>query len=138
MLARSLKAGLRGVDLREDGGQFVQTLWRPKRDGVAHIDRPSQQNRSGDGKSKAHNEAHDALSWSEQRIMETCLASPRTAPELLMVLGYVARTEDFKRGLESLIAMSLLEMSMPGKPRSKSQKYRLTDKGRAWLASAKP
>ena len=35
------------------------------------------------------------------------------------------------------IALGLLEMTIPDKPRSSRQKYRLTDKGRAWLASAK-
>ncbi len=149
MLARCRKAGLRGVEFREDGGQFVQTLWRPQRDRVAHIDRPSRSARSGAGKNKAHNEAHeahdeahegghDSISWSERRIMETCLVSPHSAPELLTALGYAARTGNFKRGLKRLIAMTLLEMSMPGKPRSRLQKYRLTDKGRSWMASAKP
>jgi ATP-dependent DNA helicase RecG len=70
--------------------------------------------------------------------METCLVSPRSAPELLTALGYAARTGNFKRGLKHLITMALLEMSMPGKPRSKSQKYRLTDKGRAWMANVSP
>ena len=62
--------------------------------------------------------------------MESCLASTRSTPELLTALGYAVRTGNFKRGLTRLIAMDLLEMSMPGKPRSKNQKYRLTAKGR--------
>ncbi|MEI8242987.1 MAG: hypothetical protein WCI17_06940 [bacterium] len=32
----------------------------------------------------------------------------------------------------------LIAMTIPDKPRSSRQKYRLTDKGRAWFASAKP
>ena len=32
----------------------------------------------------------------------------------------------------------LIAMTIPDKPRSSRQKYRLTHKGRAWLASAKP
>ncbi len=151
MLARCHKAGLRGVEFREDGGQFVQTLWRPKRDRLHTLPPPSRSPRSGAGKRKAydeayeahdeahetHDEAHEPISWSERRIMETCLVSARCTPELLTALGYAARTGNFKRGLKRLIAMALLEMSMPGKPRSKNQKYRLTDKGRAWLAETK-
>ena len=87
---------------------------------------------------EAHDEAHESISWSERRIMETCLVSPRSAPELLTALGYAARTGNFKRGLKRLIVMELMEMSMPGKPRSKGQKYRLTAKGRAWRAASKP
>jgi hypothetical protein len=47
------------------------------------------------------------------------------------------RTRNFRDGLKHLIALDMLEMSMPDSPRSKNQRYRLTGKGRAWLA-AKP
>jgi DNA-binding PadR family transcriptional regulator len=35
------------------------------------------------------------------------------------------------------MSMELLQMSMHDKPRRKNQKYRLTEKGRVWLAEAK-
>ncbi len=34
--------------------------------------------------------------------------------------------------------VSLLNSTIPDKPTSRLQKYRLTDKGRAWLARQKP
>ncbi|MCX5810688.1 MAG: hypothetical protein NTX36_15185 [Proteobacteria bacterium] len=39
--------------------------------------------------------------------------------------------------LKPLIQVELLERTIPDKPTSRLQKYRLTDKGRAWLADAK-
>jgi len=66
-----------------------------------------------------------------------CLPEPRSTPELLTALGYAVRTRNFRDGLKHLIALDMLEMSMPDSPRSKNQRYRLTGKGRAWLA-AKP
>jgi hypothetical protein len=33
---------------------------------------------------------------------------------------------------------SLIEYTIPDKPNSSLQKYRLTDKGRAWIAGRKP
>ena len=68
--------------------------------------------------------------------MEACRSSSRTAPELLKALGYQARTGNFNLGLKHLIAMDLLAMTIPSRPRSKHQKYRLTTKGKAWLATA--
>ncbi|MDO8804973.1 MAG: hypothetical protein Q7R35_11105 [Elusimicrobiota bacterium] len=98
------------------------------------LTRPLSQSAGGLEKAhEAHDEAHEPISWSERRLMEACSAAPQSTPELLTALGYAVRTGNFKRGLKRLIAIELLEMSMPGKPRSKSQKYRLTVKGRAWL-----
>lgn len=96
--------------------------------------------KAGDGQHKAHeayDEAHEPISLSERRIMAACLVSPQSSPELLTALGYTARTGNFKRGLKNLIALNLLEMNMPDTPRSKNQKYRLTEKGRTWLAERK-
>lgn len=36
--------------------------------------------------------------------------------------------------LSPLLADDLLEMTNPHKPKSRLQKYRISDKGRAWLA----
>jgi len=35
-----------------------------------------------------------------------------------------------------LLVAELVEMTVPDKPRSRLQKYRLTEKGRAWLKLA--
>jgi ATP-dependent DNA helicase RecG len=117
-------AGVRAPEFRQDGGQFVQTLWRPASAASERVEAH-----------EAHDEAHDPISWSERRIMAACLAAPRSTVELLATLGYTMRTGNFKRGLKKLLALHLLEMSMPDSPRSKNQMYRLTDKGRAWLAA---
>ena len=131
-------ANVRAPDFRQDGGQFIQTLWRPKTTASPQGDRPSQATQSDNGQNKAHDEAHDEahdpISWSEHRIMAACLTAPRSTPNLLATLGYAMRTGNFKRGLKNLIALNLLEMSMPDSPRSKNQTYRLTEKGREWLA----
>jgi ATP-dependent DNA helicase RecG len=145
MIKLCREAGVRAPAFRQDGGQFVQTLWRPKAVVAAQSDQPSrptrQAIRSIVSQSKAHDEAHDEahepISWVEHRIMEACQDSSRSTPELLSVLGYAVRTGNFKRGLKRLIAMDLLEMSMPGKPRSRNQNYRLSAKGRIWLAKEK-
>jgi predicted transcriptional regulator len=40
--------------------------------------------------------------------------------------------------LDQLLTDGLLERTLPDKPKSRLQKYRLTEKGRAWLAAQAP
>ncbi len=84
---------------------------------------------------EAHDEAHDAsavnLSGTERRILIACGRGPQKASELLSTLGYESRTGNFKRSLNRLIDSRILERTLGRAPRSRNQKYRLTDKGRA-------
>ncbi|TLU81693.1 MAG: hypothetical protein FDX21_11530 [Chlorobium sp.] len=49
--------------------------------------------------------------------------------DLRLAAGYSSRSGNFKRSLEKLIDKGLIEMTIPDKPRSKKQSYRLTEKG---------
>lgn len=134
MMRLCRQTGLREPAFRMDGGQFVQTLWRP-----VLISAPARKahDEAHDG---AHDEAHDGMpetvAWTEQRILEACRSTPQSTPELLAALGYAMRTGNFKRGLKRLLSVGLLEPSVPGKQRSKNQKYRLTEKGHECLTTS--
>jgi hypothetical protein len=43
-----------------------------------------------------------------------------------------------KNYLHAALAEGIVQPTIPDKPTSRFQKYRLTAKGRAWLAGAKP
>jgi len=58
--------------------------------------------------------------------------------ELMGVLHLRDRMHFAREYLLPTLHTGLIEMTIPDKPNSRLQKYRLTDKGRAWLASAKP
>lgn len=53
---------------------------------------------------------------------------------LQSALGLSDRKSFRERYLRPALADGLIEMTIPGKPNSRLQKYRLTDKGRLWLA----
>lgn len=53
------------------------------------------------------------------------------------VVGIKDKKHFFKTYLLPSIATGMVTMTIPGKPNSRAQKYRLTDKGRAWLKSSK-
>jgi len=77
-------------------------------------------------------------------------ASARRILELLSVRGELGNAEILsafelksrrrlrETYLEPALRESLIEYTIPDKPTSSLQKYRLTDKGRAWLAGRKP
>ena len=117
MLARCRKAGLRGVEFREDGGQFFQTLWRPKTD-------PSAQDNTQD---------------TAQVTKMLRAATGGGSREQLQVAAGMKHREHFRKAyVEPLMTAGWLERTIPDKPNSRLQKYRLTEKGRTWLATAKP
>lgn len=53
--------------------------------------------------------------------------------ELVKTLGLKSKTGSIKRTLKELLSRELIEYTIPEKPKSRSQKYRLTRKGRSFL-----
>jgi hypothetical protein len=53
---------------------------------------------------------------------------------LQSALGLSDRKSFRERYLKPALANGLIEMTIPDKPNSRLQQYRLTDKGRQWLA----
>lgn len=78
-------------------------------------------------------EAQAELTTIETRLLQACSKEPQDGRSLLSAAGYSSRTGNFKRSLDKLLVDCLIEMTLPDKPRSSKQKYRLTDKGRQWL-----
>ncbi len=124
MIERCKAQGLPEPAFRLEDGSFVLVLRRPE--GA----RSEVHDQAHD---EAHDEAHEPISDIERRILQTCLEHPRSTHDLLGALGYETRTGNFKNALAHILEAGLLEMTLPDRPRSKNQRYRLTDKGRRWL-----
>jgi ATP-dependent DNA helicase RecG len=52
----------------------------------------------------------------------------------LSELGLKSKTGYLKRDIKGLMEENLIEYTIPDKPQSRLQKYRLTDEGRRFLA----
>ena len=74
-----------------------------------------------------------ALSRHQVRILEKCIEET-TLLELMAISGRSDRTKFWQQVLNPLLMDCLIEMTIPDKLKSSLQKYRLTDKGRTWLA----
>ena len=56
----------------------------------------------------------------------------------MAVVGRSNRTKFRDQVLNPMLESGLIEMTIPDKPTSRLQKYRLTEKGRAWLRKVQP
>lgn len=123
MIGLCQAANLPAPHFRQDGGQFVQTLWRPK--GVKLGPSEAQETQVG---------TKLALSRHQVIILHKC-REEKGLVDLMAITGRTDRTKFRRQVLASLLAEGLIEMTVPDKPQSRNQKYRLTDKGHAWLSA---
>jgi predicted HTH transcriptional regulator len=72
---------------------------------------------------------------SEVRRLLQRVETESTRTEIQSRLGLRGRANFEERYLKPALALGLLEMTHPEKRRSRLQEYRLSDKGRAWLAA---
>jgi ATP-dependent DNA helicase RecG len=70
-----------------------------------------------------------------ERILFILSRSEASASELLSELGLKSKTGYLKRDIKRLMDENLIEYTIPDKPISRLQKYRLTEKGRQLVAT---
>ncbi len=124
MIRRCVKAGLPEPEFTVPQG-FVTTVWRAA---LAEQYRVQAGVQAG---------VQAELPVKDIAMLQACVREAATSRELWIVAGYSTRTRSFEKQLGRLLADELLEMTVPDKPRSPLQKYRLTDKGRAALSGPK-
>ena len=77
--------------------------------------------------------AKSALSWHHVATLLAFAETARTIKELMELLEWKDRTKFRTKYITPLLDLELLQMTVPGKPRSSKQQYYLTAKGRAFL-----
>ena len=84
----------------------------------------------------AHDEAHDArptLTETETSNLATLTRKPRSRSEIADQLGLSNRSGHMYKSIDRLRSLGMVDLTLPDKPQSKSQKMRITDRGRARL-----
>lgn len=103
MIARCCEAGLPASEFRQSGGQFIQTLGRPRSEATPEV-------------------------TPEDRLVRA-LVGEMTRQQLQRALG-LRDDEQFRKAyLQPALDAGLIEMTIPNKPRSSRQKYRVTAEG---------
>ncbi|MCP4574776.1 MAG: AAA family ATPase [Deltaproteobacteria bacterium] len=72
-------------------------------------------------------------SRDQVEILRNCL-NEKGILELMAIAGRTSRTKFRNQVLKPLLDAGVIEMTIPEKPRSSKQRYRLTAKGKEWLA----
>ncbi len=79
----------------------------------------------------------DEIAQVHRQILSSCSTSPLSSAEIASALGHKQLSGNLRKAIPQLRIAGLLQYTIPEKPNSRLQRYRLTAKGRA-LLSAKP
>jgi ATP-dependent DNA helicase RecG len=115
-----------GADPEMIEGDIFRTIVKVPEFGVTG-EKPVAPEVARDAGSEAQSEAQSA------GIVRSLASGPLSARELVDKLGLKSKTGALKRSLHELLNRGLAEYTIPGKPNSRLQKYRLTEKGRKVL-----
>lgn len=127
-------AGLPPPEFRQELGQVIQILRRPKPKAVAVP--AGGAGRSGSG-SESRSESWRVRSewrpeWGAEsvhhRIMVALAAAPASRSEIAAAIGHKSITGSLRQALADLMADGFVEYTIPQKPNSRLQKYRLATK----------
>ena len=77
------------------------------------------------------------MTEAARSILVASAAGARAAADLSRALGYSTRTGNFKKALGKLLSLGFLEQTIPDKPQSSKQRYRITPLGREFLKKDK-
>jgi Fic family protein len=82
-----------------------------------------------------HRDKHQVeLTDTQYAVLQSLKTKPLSRKEIFAAIGMNGDSRSFKRHIEPLLDMGLIEMTVPEKPNSRLQKYRLTDAGKRKFA----
>ncbi len=146
IIDRCTAAGLRAPEFRQDEGHFVQTLWRdPNRQAATQAakqaitqDNPLVNDILSELAAALGVPATQVTKQAAGQVTNLLQAAiePATRESLQEAMGLQNREHFRQTYLEPLLKAGWLERTIPGKPTSPHQRYRLTATARARLANA--
>lgn len=113
------------------------TFW-PVRENEAAQDQPKTRPRPARQlKTASASPITDHYQSLPEKVVSLLVEGSRSASEISTAMGQKRVSGQLKVVLGGLLTKQQVELTIPDKPRSRYQRYRLTEKGRAWLAAQK-
>jgi ATP-dependent DNA helicase RecG len=142
MIFRCKQAGLPAPEFRQEGGQFIQTLWRPNPAVTPQVD--SGRKRLNENLLQelagalglTTPQVTTQVTTQVEKLLGATANEARSREELQRATGMIDREHFRKTYVEPLVMAGWLERTIPEKPTSRLQKYRLAAKGRDWFIGA--
>jgi predicted HTH transcriptional regulator len=137
MIRRCRKAGLPEPEILLDGGSFVLTVRRPATGSATQSVTPSGPGQDQGGqlesqlKSRLESRLESALA---AKVMLAIRPQPLGKAAIAPILGHKTVSGELHKQIKRMVDDGLIEPTIPEKPTSRLQKYRLTAKGQALLA----
>ena len=112
-------------EVRTESGKEPRPGWRPESKG-----KPSSESRPESGPRSELGPESESV---ERRVLTFLGRGPLSRSAISKALGHRSVSGGFKKAIQSLMTEGLIEYVIPGKPNSRLQKYRLTERGRTHL-----
>jgi len=91
----------------------------------------AEQEKHQDKHQDRHQDKHQVeLSAAQIAVLKVIVNKDLPRKEIFAAVGMSGDSRSFKRNIEPLLAIGLIEMTIPDKPNSKLQKYRITETGK--------
>ncbi|MGI1659242.1 MAG: Fic family protein [Desulfitobacterium sp.] len=74
------------------------------------------------------------MSDTQIEVLKALEGRTLSRKDIFATIGMNSASRSFKRYMEPLLADGFIEMTVPDKPNSRLQKYRLTDSGKAFIS----
>ena len=123
------KAGLRPPEFRLENGFFILTVWRKKASGKPES--PTQSPTKSPTKSPTQSPTQSADPVS--RVLTLLKNTDLSSSEIMIALELKHRPTFRENYLHPALERGFIEYTIPDKPNSRLQKYRLTKKGAEYL-----
>lgn len=146
MIARCKQAGLPAPEFRQDGGQFIQRLRRPSPAVTPQVTPQVDSGRNWFNERSLQElsitlglttpQVTPQVAMQVEKMLDAAANEARSREELQSAAGMIDREHFRKAYVEPLVTAGWLERTIPYKPTSRLQKYRLTARGRDWLVGA--
>lgn len=128
MIRRCKAAGLAEPEIRLDGGCFVLTIRREMSESGAHETQVGEQ-----PESRPESQLESRPESMEIRILRQLVLQPMGKAQLSEAMGQKVISGQLNKVIRVLVADRTIEPTIPEKPTSRLQRYRITEIGRRLL-----